>query len=64
LKSKKPNIENEFREMQELFSNLVDEVVRIKSAIQNLKVENQNLNSVILNLQNQKSKTGNLKTEK
>ena len=71
MKSKKPKFinvipegksvnlitENEFREMQELFSNMVNEIVNIKSAIQSLKIENENLKTAISILQNEKPKT-------
>jgi len=49
--------QDELAEMQELFSNMVNEIVNIKSAISNLKTENRNLKSEISNLKNEKPKT-------
>jgi len=51
--------QDELAEMQELFSNMVNEIVNIKSAIQNLKIENENLKTAISILQNEKPNSKN-----
>jgi len=49
-------------EMQEMFSNMVNEIVKTKSVISNLKIEISEIKSQISNLQNQISKTNSVKS--
>jgi len=45
--------QDELAEMQELFSNMVNEIVNLKSAVGNIKIENRNMKKQISNIENQ-----------
>ena len=65
IRKQKPEIltpEKQILEMQYLFSNMVNEIVNIKSAISNLKIENREIKSVISNLENQISNSKSVKS--